>query len=390
MKVICSSSMPYVREAFSELGEAVVLDGRSITADDVRDADIMAIRSTTKTNRALLEGSKVRFIGTATIGTDHFDFPYFEEAGIRWCYAPGCNANSVSEYIATALLKLANKHGLTLRGKTIGVVGVGNVGKRVVEKAEALGMRVLMNDPPRQRAEPDGDEKFVSLETVLDESDIITLHVPLTREGHDATYHLCNASFFERINPGCVFMNAARGDVVSTDALLAAMDGGPVSHAVIDTWESEPAYRRELVPRVEIATPHIAGYSFEGKVAGTVMVYNAVCEFLGVTPTWTPDALLPPPLVPALGVDAAGRPDEAVLWDVVRKVYEIEADDRRFRESCVEDDAARIANFDALRKSYPVRREFRYTRLTGLDASSSLARTFTALGFEVAEREGPG
>ena len=184
MKTVCTLNMPYAEDAFSTLGETIALEGRSICAADVKDIDLLATRSTTNVNAQLLDGSKVRFVGTATIGTDHLDIDYLEKRGIHWCYSPGCNANSVSEYITTALLCLADRHRFRLRGKTMGIIGVGNVGRKVVEKAEALGMKVLQNDPPRQRAEPDNNS-FCDLDTLLEESDIVTTHVPITKEGQD-------------------------------------------------------------------------------------------------------------------------------------------------------------------------------------------------------------
>jgi erythronate-4-phosphate dehydrogenase len=364
----------------------VVLEGRKITATDVRDAEIMAIRSTTKVDRALLEGSRVRFVGTATIGIDHMDTAYMDQQGIRWCFAAGCNANSVSEYVTTALLRLATRHGFILRGKTIGVVGIGNVGSRVVKKAQALGMRVLANDPPRQRKEgpraADGLE-FVSLARVLAESDIITLHVPLTKEGPDKTRHMADAAFFARLKPGAIFMNCARGGINDTNALLTALDSGKVPHVILDTWEGEPVVRLDALARADIATPHIAGHSFEGRVMGTVMVYREACRFLGREATWSPDALLPPPLVPEITLDAAGLSEEQALWQIVQQVYDIEADDRRMRESANMDEAARGAYFDRMRKEYPMRREFRFTTVHLKNATATLAQTVAGLGFKI-------
>ncbi len=384
--------MPYVKEAFTLLGEPLVKDGRTITAADVKDAEIMAIRSTTKVGREMLEGSKVRFVGTATIGTDHMDKAYMDSEGIKWCYAPGCNANSVSEYFTTALLRLATRYNIQLEGKIVGVIGVGNVGSLVVRKAEALGMRVLRNDPPKEREEERQGEtgsrrngvkekKWYSLDEVLRDADIITLHVPLTKTGQDATYQMAAKSFFQKMKPGCIFFNCARGGVVNTDELLAAMDRKAVSHAVIDTWEGEPTFRTDLLKRVDIGTPHIAGHSFEGKVYGTLLVYLAACEFLGVESTWTPDNLWPPPVVPDVEVDAAGLRDEDVLWKIAGSVYDIEADDRRLRDGCVEDDKARSAHFDRLRSKYPVRREFRFTTVTFRNARQELKKKVSDLGF---------
>ncbi len=382
VKIICATNMPFALEAFSTLGETRILEGRSIQAADVRDVEILALRSTTKVTRELLEGSKVRFVGTATIGTDHLDIPYFDKAGISWCFAPGCNANSVSEYVTAALLYLACKHGFTLAGKTLGVIGVGNVGSRVVQKARALGMRVVMNDPPRERAESSG-AGFVSLDQVLAESDIITCHVPLTKNGPDKTVHLADASFFAKAKQGLVFLNAARGPVVDSDALLAALESGRVSHVVLDTWEGEPDYRLDLLARTDIATPHIAGHSFEGKVMGTVMVYQAVCRVLGVPATWSHEPLMPPPLVPEVRVEGAGKDDQSVLREVVRKVYDLEGDDRRFRESAVSDAKVRMQNFDRLRSNYPERREFRYTTVKLKGGSGRAGLMLSELGFKV-------
>lgn len=369
MNIICATNMPFAREAFSTLGDVRIMEGRDISAADVKVADILALRSTTQVDRALLEGSRVRFVGTATIGTDHLDLAYFDQAGIRWCFAPGCNANSVSEYVTAALLTLGDRHGITFEGKTLGVIGVGNVGSRVVRKARALGMRVLMNDPPRQRSEGRGQESegandFVSLDQVLAEADVITVHVPLTKDGPDRTFHLADASFFRRARKGLIFLNAARGAVVDTPALLRAMDQGQVSHVVLDTWEGEPAFRPEILTRVDLGTPHIAGHSFEGKVMGTVMVYREVCRFLGVSASWSHEPLMPPTLVPDLRVEVAGQSDERVIRGVVKRLYDIEADDRRLRETLALDDKERTKAFDRLRKDYPERREFRYTTVT--------------------------
>ena len=387
MKTVACSNMPFVREAFSTLGEVTTLDGRAICAEHVRGTDLLAIRSTTRVDASLLEGSRVRFVGTATIGTDHLDIPYLERRGIQWCFSPGCNANSVGEHVVSALLCLAVRHGFRLQGLTLGVVGVGNVGRRIVAKARALGLRVLQNDPPRRRAEPQNAAQFVSLDQVRREADIVTFHVPLNRQGPDATVHLANARFFAGLRPGCILINASRGAVVDTNALLAAMDAGTVRHAVIDTWEGEPRYRADLLARAELATPHIAGHSFEGKVMGTVRVYREACRVARVEPSWTHEPLMPPPPVPRLDITAGGRPLEAVLWDAVRPVYDIREDDARMRaEPADADPAARAAHFDRLRKTYPMRREFRYTAVRLLDYDPRAAAALRDLEFQVDPR----
>ena len=384
MKIVCSSNMPFAREAFSSLGDTFIVPDNGITAAHARDADILAVRSATKIDRALLDGSRVNFVGTATIGFDHMDTAYLEKSGIRWCAAPGCNANSVSEYVVSALLCLARRHNLRLAGKAIGIIGVGNVGSLVARKAGALGMRVLLNDPPRARAGRSSGDDFVSLEALLAEADIVTMHVPLSTAGPDKTARMANTDFFGKTKPGCIFINSSRGAVVDTAALLDAIRRKTVAHSVIDTWENEPNFPKELLDAADLGTAHIAGHSFEGKVWGTFLVYKEVCRFLGTAPAWTPDLLLPPPLVPRVALDAAGRPEEDVLWQLVSSVYDIGEDDRRLRTGNLSDPGERARHFSSLRLNYPVRREFRFTEAHMANASATLASTVAGLGFRVA------
>jgi erythronate-4-phosphate dehydrogenase len=306
------------------------------------------------------------------------DTAYLESAGIQWRYSPGCNAESVAEYVAAALLCLAARHGFSLGGRTIGVIGVGNVGSLVAEKAVALGMTVLSNDPPRKRAQADGGENsgedFLPLDEVLARSDIISLHVPLTREGSDPTFRMAGDSFFGMMKRDSVFLNTARGAVVETDALLKALRDGIVGHAVVDTWENEPVIRRDLLDAVDIGTPHIAGHSFEGKVMGTAMVYREACKFLGQDVEWDPGPALPAPDVPELAIEGTGDVDEELLWRAVRRVYAIDDDDRRLRN-------APAAEFEELREDYPVRREFRFTRVHVENARPSLKAKLVGMGF---------
>ncbi len=379
MRIIAATNMPLVREAFAGLGEVTVLEGRAIGPADVRDADLLALRSTTRVDAALLAGSRVRFVGTATIGIDHLDTDWLESHGIAWAFAPGCNANSVGEYITAALLALAARHGLSLAGRTLGVIGVGNVGRRVVVKAQALGLRVLQNDPPRERAE--GGGSFVTRETLLRESDIVTLHVPLNRSGPDRTLGMADAAFFAAMRPGSVFINAARGAIVDPGALRQALSGGPVAHAVLDTWPGEPEIAPELLAAVDLATPHIAGHSHEGKAAGTQMVYEAACRFLGREPELDCLEALPPPPVPRIVLDSPPAVPEEALHSIVRQVYAIEADDARLRAGMVSADRRRY--FDTLRLEYPMRREFRFTEVVLPPGHAALRATLAALGFRV-------
>ena len=381
MKIICATSIPFAQEAFGPLGELQILDPRQITSSVVSDADILVARSTLKINAALLDGSKVKFAGACTIGHDHMDTGYLEKSGITWTAAPGCNANSVAEYVTAALLFLAKKHGFQLRDKTIGIIGVGNVGSLVLKKAKALGMRALLNDPPLY--EQTGDPAYRPLDEVLAGADILTLHVPLTKSGKYPTFHLAGQDFFGRIKPGCLFINSARGAVLDSEAFLNARAKGIIAYSVIDCWEGEPALRLDVLEAVDIATPHIAGYSFEGRVMGTVHVYRKLCKFLGIEPKLSLDALLPPPPVPVINFDASGMTDEEALANIVGRIYDITADDRRLREIAPADAETRGKHFELLRKNYPMRREFRYTRVMLQNSSSALADMLRRLDFQV-------
>ena len=290
MRIIADDNIAFVREAFQELGEVETKPGGAITADDVKDAEMLLTRSRTRVDRALLEGSAVRFVGSAVIGTDHCDLEYLRERRIAFAAAPGSNANSVSEYVLAVLLILAERRDLHLRDQTIGVIGVGNVGSKVAAKCEALGMRVLRNDPPLARQT--GDPALLPIEALM-EADILTLHVPLTTEGRDPTCHLVDAVFLEKMRAGGTLINNSRGAVVDSHALYAALESGRLGNAVLDVWENEPHIEPALLDATTLITPHIAGHSFDGKVNGTVMVYRAACEFLGRSATWDPAPLLP-------------------------------------------------------------------------------------------------
>jgi len=381
MKIICAQSVLFGREAFSTLGETVVLPDRRIGAEDVRDADALIVRSKTRVDGALLEGSRVQFVGTATAGFDHLDTAWLDDHGVAWAAAPGCNANSVAEYVVAALLCLAHRHGVTLEGMSIGVVGVGQVGSRVVRKAEALGLRALQNDPPRRLAE--NNPIFIELDELLPVCDIVTLHVPLTDRGPFATRRLADARFFARMKPGAIFINASRGEVVDEADLWLARQAGQIRHLVLDVWDNEPHWNLRLAELADLITPHIAGYSFDGKLAGTDMIYRTACGFFEVTPQWDAPSHCPPPPVPYLEYDPAHREVEEALWEIVRQVYDIEADDRALRTPAhAGDDPAE--RFERLRKTYPDRREFFNTTVHLHGAYPLLRRRLEGIGFRCA------
>ena len=373
MKIVADPNIPFVHEAFTALGHVELMPGRQIDAAVVRNADVLLVRSVTPINAALLDGSTVKFVATATIGTDHVDERYLATRGIGFACAAGSNANSVVEYVVAGMLELAHRQRFRLREKTIGVIGVGNVGSRVVRFAEALGMRVLQNDPPRERAE--GGAQFVSFDRVLAEADIITLHVPLMREGPDATFHLFDKdrlAALELRRP--VLINTCRGAVIDNKALLKAIDGERIGGVVLDVWENEPNILPDLLDVVDIGTPHIAGYSFDGKVNGTLMIYRAACNFFGIEPTWQPN--IPPPPVPQYEVVFETTVnDEDVLRHPIQRVYNIMSDDSALRKN--------ILAFDGLRADYPVRREFFNTEIVLHAATESLRAKFAALGFRL-------
>jgi len=376
MRIVADPNIPFVREAFGPLGDILLAPGRQINAATARDADLLLVRSVTPVNAALLEGSRVRFVATATIGTDHIDQECLSQRGIGFASAAGSNANSVAEYVVAALFELAHRRKFSLREKILGVVGVGNVGNRVVRYTEALGMRVLPNDPPRQRAER--LPQFVALDRVRAEADIITLHVPLTRDGEDATFHLFDKRMLDELTERHpILINTARGAVVDNRALLKAVDGERIGGAILDVWEHEPNILPELLDVVDIGTPHIAGYSFDGKVNGVRMIYRAACEFFGVPPTWKPQ--MPAPPVPRIEIDLDDLPsdvgDEDVIRHAVRTVYSIASDDAALRRTPRE--------FDKLRAEYPVRREFFNTALALRNGSDALRRKLAALGFKL-------
>lgn len=384
MKTVCARSVLAGREAFATVGEVVVKPDREIAREDLRDADALVIRSKTTVNRALLEGTKVAFVGTATAGFDHIDASACADLGVAWTAAPGCNATSVAEYITAALLTMAERGEFTLAGRSIAVVGVGQVGRRVVAKASALGMRPLQNDPPRAQVE--GDAVLRPLDEILPQADIITLHVPLTDDGPFATRGMVDCRFLERLKPGAIFFNASRGEVVDEAALKLALSGGQISAAVLDVWNREPEIDPALLDRAAIGTPHIAGYSWDGKLAGTAQVYEAACRFFEVKPAWDSPAIAPGTPPPEVTVAASGRSDQEVLRDLVLGVYDPARDDRDLRGAGAPEGETLAARFERLRKKYWVRREFPAARLSIPGAGADLLRTVAALGFKVGGR----
>ena len=346
MKIVCDDKIPYIEAALHELADEVVMKpGKDITPDDVRDAHILVVRTRTRCDERLLGGSRVFLVVTATIGYDHLDTHWLETHAIAWANCPGCNAGSVGQYVKCSLLQLKRQRGVNLRGSVLGIVGVGHVGSAVLEAVRPLGLKgILLNDPPRQASgqpAPEGME-WSTLERLEREADIFTFHTPLTAEAPYPTLHLAGADFFRQLEqrPGRIIINAARGGVVDEQALLHAMDEGVVREAAIDTWEGEPTINRELLQRAFIATPHVAGYSADGKANATRQTLRHICTMLLRPMTFE----VHPPALPA---DFRPSPDAEEL---ALQLYDPLADTLRLRTS---PDA-----FERLRGSYPLRREF--------------------------------
>ena len=380
MKIIADENIPFVTECFSSIGDVETVSGRKMTSTLVSDADVLLVRSITQVGADLLAGSKVRFVGTATIGFDHIDIEYLSRNNTGFASAPGSNANSAAEYIIAALLNIANEHNIQLEGKSIGITGVGNVGSRVVNKCLALGMKTYLNDPPLQRQT--GDPKYLPIEELFD-CDFITLHTPLTFDGEDKTFHLADKSFFNSLKTRCIFFNASRGGVVDSSALKAAIKTGRLQAVVLDVWENEPNIDVELLEMVDIGTPHIAGYSLDGKITGMIMIYKAACEYFGLESKYDISSFLPEPAVPEVNIDPKCDSEQDILLSAVRKIYDIKTDDTRLRQIAEKSMEQQGRFFDNLRKTYPVRREFQNTKVIVGNRNSSPAKKLKGIGFLV-------
>ncbi|MBU9815724.1 4-phosphoerythronate dehydrogenase PdxB [Rahnella sp. C60] len=370
MKILVDENMPYAVELFSRLGNVQAVPGRPIPQDALNDADALMVRSVTKVNESLLAGKPVKFVGTATAGTDHVDDAWLASAGIGFSAAPGCNAIAVVEYVFSSLLILAQRDGFQLRDKTVGIIGVGNVGSRLHARLEALGVHTLLCDPPRADRGDAGE--FWPLEKLVAEADILTFHTPLNMSGPYATYHLVDADLLARLPAERILINACRGEVVDNAALLGALNGSKKLTAVLDVWEPEPDLSLALLDKVAIGTAHIAGYSLEGKARGTTQVFEAFSQFIGQPQTVPLESLLPAPEFAE--VTLSGALSEAKLLRLIHLVYDVRRDDRPLRRV-----AGKPGEFDKLRKFYEERREWSSLRVICDDAAT--AGVLKKLGF---------
>ncbi|MDR2928683.1 MAG: 4-phosphoerythronate dehydrogenase [Cytophagaceae bacterium] len=348
IKIIADDNIPFLKGVFEPVAEVCYLQGASIKRENLKDADALIVRTRTQCNADLLKNSPVQMVVTATIGTDHFDIPWMNKAGIKWANAPGCNSGSVYQYIASALALLIIKERMKPEKTTIGIVGVGMVGSKIEKLAHILGMKVLLNDPPRQRKEK--KNKFCTLKTILHESDIVTFHTPLKMSGEDATFHLFNKNELQDLKPGAIIINSSRGEVTDSHALLKGLNTGIISRVVLDVWENEPEISLELLNRVWIGTPHIAGYSADGKANGTMMAVRAISRHFNLgMDNWQPVTVEVPDDT-NIRIDFSGKTDVEIVAEAILRTCNILDDDVRLRANPVQ--------FEKQRGNYPLRREF--------------------------------
>lgn len=376
MKIIADENMSAVHEIFSPYGEVVTMAGRAMTAASVATADVLLVRSVTTVDAQLLEDSRVKFVGSATIGTDHIDLAYLQEKGIHFAHAPGCNAEAVVQYMFSAFCTLEPEW----RHKNIGIIGCGNVGGRLFKRLRALGVACQVYDPFLNDSEC---SSLSNLQTVLS-ADIICLHTPLTRDGQFPTQHMINRQVLEQcIRPGALLINAGRGAVIDNGALLAHLQSGADLKVVLDVWEGEPNINRELLQTVNLATPHIAGYSLEGRLRGTQMVRDGMCRHLGLAVEDSADDLLTGETAGRDGLISLARGQG--LDDAILAAYSIAEDDRQMRSELIgsgaEGSKGEGTQFDGLRKHYAQRREFSYYTVSGTGEQACHAE-LESLGFK--------
>ncbi len=384
MKIVADIAIPFLQHFFPPLGDITAIDGRDIGPAHVRDADVLLVRTVTRVNEALLTGSRVRFVGSPTSGTDHLDIAWLERAGIGWAAAPGCNARSVAEYVLSALLVLTESAGRTLDGMRAGIIGCGHVGSEVARILRGIGVECVLHDPPLQAAA--GGAQYQSLSAALD-ADIVTLHVPLVRSGTFATAGLVDATFLDSVNPEAILINTARGEVVDETALLGALRTRPGLRAIIDVWTNEPAVNSGLLQAVDIATPHIAGYSTDGRLRASAVIADALCRFNGAQQHEALPPALPDPGVPVVQI-APGMDRMTAVQLAVLSSYDVRSDAIVLRRLAPGDAAALARGFSEARNTYPLRREFSAHSVRLPPGTLPDTRTaLDALGFQLREED---
>lgn len=380
MLIVADENIPLLDRFFEEIGTIHRVAGRTLKPEDVQGADILLVRSVTRVDRQLLEGSKVKFVGTATIGTDHVDVAWLESQGIAFACAPGCNAASVTEYVLSVLSIHAEQRGVdNWTDLSVGIIGAGNVGSCLAGRLTRLGFDVKLSDPPREEAE--GDEVFAPLDDVL-ACDVISLHTPLSDRGDHATHHLIDAARLEALTGAQLLINTSRGGVVDCDALKRRLQAGDAPTVVLDVWEGEPDVDVDLAASLWLMTPHIAGYSLEGKFGGTEMIYQALCQFLGLPARKKSGQFMADPALSKLSFTSSANAQDAAHV-AIRACYDVRRDDARYRRVLALAPEERAAAFDAMRRDYPVRREFSSTKIQLKGGAKELQHVFKALEFKL-------
>lgn len=372
LKIVADDKIPFLQGALEHVAQVVYLPGNKISRDHLNDADALIVRTRTKCDETLLKGTPVKMIASATIGFDHIDTNYCEASGIRWVNAPGCNSGSVNQYISSALAEIICAGKKSFGDIVLGIIGVGNVGSKVASLAKTLGMKTLLNDPPRERNE--GTCAFADLETLVSQSDIISLHVPLSNAGIDKTFHFADDNFFSGMKPAAWFINTSRGEVVQTRALINALESSHLSGAVIDVWEDEPKINHKLLKLAHIATPHIAGYSADGKANGTAMAVQAISGFFGLgMDAWRPQNI-PQALKYRMELNCRAKSKVDIFYELSNFAYNIRIDSENLKSS--------PETFEKQRENYPIRREpdKLFIRYSGQDKCGELIRS---LGYQV-------
>ncbi len=371
MKLAVDENIVFAEKIFAPFGEVRLFNGREITREKIADCDALVVRSVTKVNAQLLEGTGIRFVGTATIGTDHIDTEYLKRRGIAFASAPGSNSNSVAEYVFAALFHLSEKFGFLLSEKSVGIIGAGNIGRKVEKFARALNMSVIKNDPPLQDA---GEKGFSSLRDALS-CDVVTFHVPFVRGGKYNTFHLLNAENIGLLSDGTVLINTSRGAVTDNAALNEFMKKKRIL-AVLDVWENEPAPLPDLIEKAEIATPHVAGYSFDGKINGAKMIFAALNEFFGTNYPWKEPFAKSEKIIDATAL----KSETEILAKAFKVAYPIEKESEEFKKRAA--NAENIAyEFDFMRKNY--RKRFELSNYTVKINDRIDAKVLKAFGLKI-------
>ncbi|MBQ4831869.1 4-phosphoerythronate dehydrogenase [Pseudoalteromonas sp. MMG010] len=371
MKILADQNMPLVEQFFSDFGDVERFDGRSLQPEQLVDVDVLLTRSVTQVNKALLaQANKLKMVGTATIGVDHIDTPLLKQRGIAFTSAPGCNAVAVAEYVISSIFALCQENAVALKGKTIGIVGVGSIGSCLRKKLSVLDVNVLLCDPPKH--EQGLLDEHTELDTLLKHSDIVTFHVPLVKTGHYKTQHLMDKARLNTLKKDCILINASRGDVIDNHALLEVMQQGHSLDLVLDVWENEPNILIPLLEYTRFASVHIAGHTLEGKARGTQMLYQKWCELENISAVKNLADFLPVPAITQVTLEDTFN--EANLGQLIHLVYDVRRDDAILRKNLAS------TGFDTLRKNYPIRREFSTVRVSGTKKQSQL---LAGLGFNI-------